>query len=791
MPEAETTPHRYRFGAFVIDERRGALQKDGEDVPLRPKSWGVLRHLVKHRGELVTKEALLAAVWGDRVVTEGVLAKSVGEIRLALGDDAHDIVRTVPRRGYLFEAPVALETIEDDRQDGARASPDFSQAPAATGVAVLAPGDPPQRAGSAPQRAAAPRVRMARDWRRAAMAAALLAAVIVVLSMTLRDADTIPPEPSIAVLPFINLSDDADNEYFSDGIAEEVLNLLAKIPDVRAISRSSSFSFRGRDIDVPSIAEQLNAAFVLEGSVRRYGDRVRITAQLIETSSDTHLWSETYERELRDVFAIQDDISAAIVESLRETIDLDVDESPTSTAAGSTEAHDAYLRGRYLLAQREVGRAVRELEKAISLDPDYALAHAQLAIAYRLGYLDISFTEAVAKSEFHVERAMALDPSIAEAHAAAGKISLGEGDIQAALRHFEKALQINPSYADVYTWMANTLDQDLGRYAEAFALREKAVRLDPLSIVAMFNYSDHLIKRNRLAEADRELEKLAAMAPSFYALLRGLRLSVGGHWADGALGWLESLRINPDNRRMRSLLAYWFAMLGLAEEALAIIRDDPDPAVLSWLGRPRQAAAAAQAKLAAELAEYPDSPGSHDEVGLALAGVGDYVSARPHLEAFWRGDGGRLVGPNFRIDHAAALIAARQATGEGDDVAELLAAIRDNVRRYREAGISTSFEIGGPDYEDGLAGFLAGDEQRGLALITRAVENGHFIPPRQAYLQDLYEHPDFVAVRALQEARQASERERFLDVVCSDNPYAAVWQPAAGTCERFAAVNAY
>jgi TolB-like protein/Flp pilus assembly protein TadD len=697
----------------------------------------------------------------------------------------------VPRRGYLFEAPVALEEIEDDRQDGAGAPPGFSHAAAATTDAGPAPMDPPYRAGSGARRTVVEQRRMARNWRRGVIAVVLLAAVIVVLSMALRDADTIPHERSIAVLPFINLSDSADNEYFSDGIAEEVLNLLTKIPDMQAISRSSSFSFRGKNVDVPSIADQLNAAFVLEGSVRKYGERVRITAQLIEASSDTHLWSETYERELRDVFAIQDEISAAIVESLRDAIDLEVDESPTTTAAGSTEAHDAYLRGRYLLAQREVGGAVGEFEKAISLDPDYALAHAQLAIAYRLGYLDIDYTEATAKAVLHVEKAMELDSSIAEAHAAAGKISLDEGDIQGALRHFEKALQINPSYADVYTWMANTLDQDLGRYAEAFAMREKAVQLDPLSIVAMFNYTDHLIKRNRLAEADREIEKLAAMAPSMYALLRGLRLSLGGHWADGALGWLESLRIDPDNRRMRSLLAYWFAMLGLEEEVKAIIRDDPDAYVLSLLGRPRQALAVAQAKMAEDLAEYPDSPGIYDEVGLALAGVGDYVDARPHLEAYWQGDGGKLVGPSFRIDHAAALIAARRAAGEEGDVAEILAAIRDNVRRYEEAGISTSFGIAGPDYEDGLASYLAGDDQRGLPLIARAVEHGHFIPPGEAYLQDLYEHPDFAAIRAMQDAGQARERERFLDVVCSDNPYAAVWQPAAGTCERFVAAIAY
>jgi len=588
---------------------------------------------------------------------------------------------------------------------------------------------------------------------------------------------------SLAVMPFVNMSNDANNQYFSDGIAEEVLNLLAKIPNLRVISRSSSFTFRGKDIDIPSIAEQLNVALVLEGSVRKYGNQVRITVQLIEARSDMHLWSETYERELEDVFAIQDEISAAIVQSLRDTINLEVDEAPRTAAAVNTEAHDAYLRGQYLLAQRKLNGAAREFEKAISLDPDFAIAHAQLAIAYGLTDFGMTSTEAAASAERHLEKAMILDPSIAEVHAAAGHLSWNEGDPQGALKHFEKAIQINPNYADVYMWMANILDGSLGRYAEAFAMCEKAVQLDPLSIPAMFNYVDSMIKRDRLTEADRELEKLASMAPSVYAVLRGWRLSQGGHWANGALGGLESLRIDPDDTRVKFDLGYWFAYIKLEKEAL-VIQEDAHPEVLRLLGKPRQALAAAQANLAKD----PISLINRDEVGLALAGAGDYARARPYLEESWQRYGGEIVAPSFGVDHAAALIAVRLAAGEEDNIADLLAAIRDNVRRYEEAGISTFVRAGlSPDYEDGLANYFAGDDQRGLALIARAVENGYFIPPGEAYLHDLYKHPDFAAIRAVQELRQTRERERFLAIVCSDNPYAAVWQPAEGTCERFTA----
>jgi hypothetical protein len=232
---------------------------------------------------------------------------------------------------------------------------------------------------------------------------------------------------------------------------------------------------------------------------------------------------------------------------------------------------------------------------------------------------------------------------------------------------------------------------------------------------------------------------------------------------------------------VRDSLAFWFALLGLEQEALAVGGADPD--IMRLMGRPREAVAAARA----QLAEDPLSAEERGQLGLVLAGVGDYAEARPYLEASWQRDGGVIVGAMMTVDEVAALIVVRRAAGEADRIADLLAAIRDNVRRYREAGIVNLASYGSPDYEDGLASYLEGDDQRGLALIARAVEDGYFVPPREAYLQDLYDHPDFAAVRRMQEARQARERERFLAIVCSDNPYAAVWQPADGTCQRFAA----
>ncbi|MCH7829492.1 MAG: hypothetical protein IIB75_02890 [Proteobacteria bacterium] len=194
-------------------------------------------------------------------------------------------------------------------------------------------------------------------------------------------------DKSIAVLAFADLSPEGDQEYFSDGISEELLNVLSKIPGLRVAARTSSFQFKGENRDAIDIGEQLNVALILEGSVRKAGLQIRITAQLIDASNGFHLWSETYDRELANIFAVQDEISAAIVNALKEHLGLQVAAAPRVIATANTEAHEAYLRGRYLVVQRNranIAGAVREFEKAITLDPEYALAHAELAMAVLL-----------------------------------------------------------------------------------------------------------------------------------------------------------------------------------------------------------------------------------------------------------------------------------------------------------------------------------------------------------------------------------------------------------------------
>jgi len=251
------------------------------------------------------------------------------------------------------------------------------------------------------------------------------------------------------------------------------------------------------------------------------------------------------------------------------------------------------------------------------------------------------------------------------------------------------------------------------------------------------------------------------------------------------LGYLDASRINPQGTNTQNQLSRYLAAIGLEKEALAVSKRPP-PAVLRMLGRPGDAATIAEARLAEDPIFLP----ARHDLGLALASAGDYVRARPILEEMWQRSGRRVTaGGVFQAHSAAALITIRRDAGEDAEVGELVAAIRDNLRRYHEAGITGAELHFGVDYEAGLAAYLAGERDRGLALIAKAAEDGFFIWPSEAYLQALYDDPGFAPIRTTQEARQARERERFLTIVCIDNPYEPVWQPAEGTCNRYAAAS--
>jgi len=297
------------------------------------------------------------------------------------------------------------------------------------------------------------------------------------------DADSVPVmEQSIAVLPFVNMSSDKEQEYFSDGISEELLNLLAKVPQLQVTARTSSFAFKGKETGIPEIARQLHVAHVLEGSVRKAGNSVRITAQLIKAGSDTHLWSQTYDRKLDDIFAIQDDIAADVVKQLKVRL---LGAAPKARAT-DPEVYRLYLRGRDFLVgtDQEMDKSIDYFQQAVARDPDYAMAHAGLADAYTVqAFLRAnSRTEAAAKARAEVTRALELDPNLGEAHAALASILfLFEWDWAGADAEFRRGISLSPGSEAVHEAYGGFLNA-MGRLDEGLAQSSEAARLDPLSV---------------------------------------------------------------------------------------------------------------------------------------------------------------------------------------------------------------------------------------------------------------------------------------------------------------------
>jgi len=381
---------------------------------------------------------------------------------------------------------------------------------------------------------------------------------------------------SIAVLPFVNMSDDASNEYFSDGISEELLNLLAQIPELRVISRSSAFSFKGKDVAIPVVAEALNVAHVLEGSVRKVGNRVRITAQLIEARSDTHLWSKSYDRTLDDVFAIQDKIATNVVEQLKITL---LSPVPTSKEV-NPEAYRLYLLGHYHLYKWEpadLEKAVRYFQQAIEIDPQYAQPHVGLSQYYGSlafwGYMPPR--PAFEQISAAAERALEIDSDLGSAHAERAQVHFYfNWDWQKAEEDFKRAISLNSSYAyahQFYAWFLAAM----GRTEEAHASIRRALELDPLSILAYMTAADVFYLSRQYDGAITQLrEGLDLFANDPQALSRlGRNYEQKGMYTEAIGEAKRAVALSPDFIEHYWMLGHAYAAAGKSEEARKVLDD--------------------------------------------------------------------------------------------------------------------------------------------------------------------------------------------------------------------------
>lgn len=508
MPERLPAHSRVRFGVFELDLQAGELRKSGVLLHLPPQPFKILALLAGHPAELVTREEIRNHVWGTGTFVdfEHGLNFAIKQIRDTLGDDAETprYIQTLPRRGYRFIAPVD--------------------------VAGLVPALEPE--GAAP---------LQRRWVVAVVSGAVVAIAAVVFALnvgSLRDRlltalhlkSAAPPGiESIAVLPLENLSHDPEQEYFADGLTDALITDLGNISTLRVISRTSVMQYKGTQKPLPQIARELNVDAAVEGTVKRSGNRVRITAQLLHARTDRHLWAETYERDFEDVVRLERQVALAIAHEVTGRLTPAQETRMARSTTTNPRAYDAYLRGRYLFNQRTeepVTEAVGYFEQALREDPHFALAYSGLADCYGVGW----WTKGdLPLAEKYAHKALALQPDLAEAHASLGIAYTYGGKFAGAEKELRRALDLNPNYVMAHHWWALHL-VCFGRLEEALAENDRARQLDPFSLPVNGLRMYPLLGLHQYDRAVEQAETLAVIGPRS-SLPHGLLARI--YWIEG------------------------------------------------------------------------------------------------------------------------------------------------------------------------------------------------------------------------------------------------------------------
>jgi TolB-like protein/DNA-binding winged helix-turn-helix (wHTH) protein/Flp pilus assembly protein TadD len=582
MKDSNARPRQLRFSVFEVDLRTGELRKQGLKVKLQSQPFQILALLLERPGELVTREEIREKLWPEDTFIdfEHSVNSSIKRLREALGDDAAAprFIETLARQGYRFIAPVEPHhplTPSSERRGANADSP-----PASGGgqgvVAVGAIHESPLR----------------RHWV-AAVAGGLAVAVVAVLfalnTAGLRDrlltavgasvsGRTAPRIESIAVLPLENLSGDPQQEYFADGMTEELITNLGKISALRVISRTSVMQYKGTKKPLPQIARELSVDAIVEGTVQRSGDRVRITANLLHAPTDRHLWAETYERDLRDVLSLQGEVARAIADEIKVKVLSQEQARLASVRQANPEAQDAYLRGRYHLnkrTRRDLRRAAAYFQEAIQKEPGYALAYASLADVYFLygQYAVVPPRESLREARAAAQKALEIDPELGEARTvlAATKFYY-EWDWAAAETEFRQALELSPSYAPGHQYYGEYLEQ-MGRHKEAIGEIERAQKCDPLSPILPAMEGWAFFAAHDYDRAIASLRKAIDMDPNFpraHWYLGGVYVQKG-MWQEAMTEFQKATTLDPDDPDYLAWLGHAYAAVGKTREATAVL----------------------------------------------------------------------------------------------------------------------------------------------------------------------------------------------------------------------------
>jgi TolB-like protein/DNA-binding winged helix-turn-helix (wHTH) protein/Tfp pilus assembly protein PilF len=490
-----------RFGGYEFNPHAGELRRDGLRIRLKGQPVAILKILLDRPGELVTREELQKELWpADTFVDfEHSLNAAVKRLRAALNDSAdHPLyVETLARRGYRFIAPV-------DAADNGSESP----AP----VAIPSPEQ------------AARNVYGRRLWPQAVVALFVVVVAVAVWSWREWRHRLAPPAGpvihSLAVLPLQNLSGDPSQEYFADGMTEELIGLLSKIHGLRVISRTSAMHFKNTQLSVPEIARMLGVDAIVEGSIVREGRQVRVHAQLIRAATDEHIWAQEYQREYRSLLEVEGEVSRSIAEQIEVSLTPEDRAHLASTRSVDPEAHENYLKGRYYFNQRTEGalnKSISSFQQAIAKDPDYALAYSGLADAYAmLGFRGgFPSKDALSRAKASALKAIELDHTLAEPHASLAFIAeTHEWDWAAAEREYKQALELKPGDARAHNWYAGYLTY-VGRFDDGISEARRARDLDPLSLPINNALAGRLLAGSRYNEALQQVQETLELDSHF------------------------------------------------------------------------------------------------------------------------------------------------------------------------------------------------------------------------------------------------------------------------------------
>ena len=504
-----------RFGTFEVCFQSGELRKAGLKIRVQQQPMKLLEILLERPGEVISREELCKRVWSGEGFGDFDQAVNIaiGKLRTALGDSADNprYIETLPKRGYRFIAEVSVVGA-DAHSRGAESPP------------TELPGPPGTQSGSSLPRTWLSPVPKRRLWpARRVVALSLVLSVAILIIWLLRSQGRPPTRiRSLAVLPLTNLSGDASQDYFADGMTDELITDLAKIRALRVISRTSVMVYQGARKPLPEIARELNVDAVVEGSVLRSGEQVRITAQLIQAQDDKHLWAESYQGNLRDTLALQQKAASDIAEQIRIEVTPQERGALKHVRKIDPDAYEEYLKGRYFWNKRTaegLRKAVNHFNQSIAKDPKYAAAYSGLADTYALlgdwEYAVMTPQEAMPKAKAAARKALELDSGLGEAHASLAFCLDGfDWDFQAADREFRQAIELNPGYATAHHWYSWHLAL-LGRNSEAIAEMTKAKSLDPISLVINSDLAELLLIAHFPDESTEQSRKTIEMDGDF------------------------------------------------------------------------------------------------------------------------------------------------------------------------------------------------------------------------------------------------------------------------------------